>query len=449
LTAGEEAESREEERMTAETLEHEVALAHHIPEPVSAAALGLDRPLLMDLTLKTLFYGGRMTRTELSDRLRLAGSAMQDVLHAIKADDLAQILGSEKEGAAHYQWSLTQKGVDRAHEALARGGYVGPAPVPLTAYIHQVAAQTVRGTTLSREEVAQALGSLVLSDDTLHRIGRAAASRRATLIYGKSGNGKTSVVRSLGAAARDAILIPYAVEMLGQIVRLYDPSKHELARAEHPNTDGSFFSQRDDRRWVAIKRPVIWAGGELTKHSIELQWDERTRLYEAPLQLKANGGALIIDDFGRQRMPAIDLLNRWIGALEGSTDHLTLHTGQMVEIPFDMMVLFSTNLVPSDLADEAFLRRIRYKIEVPDPTPAEFRVIFQVECERRGVRFDDMAVSHLIDSWYNKERDLRGCHPRDLVEAISDAALFEGNVPALTARALDEACHTYFLRNGA
>jgi hypothetical protein len=148
-------------------------------------------------------------------------------------------------------------------------------------------------------------------------------------------------------------------------------------------------------------------------------------------------------------MPAVDLLNRWIGALEGGTDHLTLHTGQMVEIPFDVMTLFSTNLMPSDLADEAFLRRIRYKIELPNPTPAEYRQIFQRECERRGVRFDDVAVSHLIDAWYDGPADLRGCHPRDLVEAISDSAIFGGEAPALTARTLDEACNTYFLRGGA
>ena len=235
--------------------------------------------------------------------------------------------------------------------------------------------------------------------------------------------------------------------MLGQVVRLYDPSKHVLAHEERPLTGELFGQPRRDRRWIAIRRPVIWAGGELTRHSVELQWDERTRLYEAPLQLKANGGTLIIDDFGRQRMPALDLLNRWIGALEGNSDHLTLHTGQMVEIPFDVMVLFSTNLVPSDLADDAFLRRIRYKIELSNPTPTEFREIFRNECDRRGVRFDDSAVDHLIDHWYTAGRELRGCHPRDLVEAISDAAVFNEHAPALTPRVLDEVCLTYFLHD--
>lgn len=435
---------------TTETSAHPHQPLATIPEPVSASALGLDRALLLDLTLKTLFYGGRMTRSELSDALKIAGSAMQDVLHASTSDDLTQILASEGQGPGGYRYTLTQKGVDRAHEAFARSGYVGPAPVSLDSYIRQCAQQTVRGTTLSRAQVEDALGDLVLSEEVLDRVGRAAASRRSTLIYGNSGNGKTSIVRALGAASRGVIFIPYAIEMLGQIVRLYDASKHELAHDAQPRHDGQFFSARHDRRWVAIQRPVIWAGGELTKYSVELQWDERTRLYEAPLQLKANGGTLIIDDFGRQRMPAVDLLNRWIGALEGSTDHLTLHTGQMVEIPFDVMTLFSTNLTPSDLADDAFLRRIRYKVELANPSEDDYRRILQHECDRRGVRYDDAAATHLIERWYAEgHRDLRGCHPRDLVEAVSDASLFAGHAPALTPRTVDEACETYFLHESA
>jgi len=430
------------------TAESTPTKSHSIPEPVTADALGLDRGLLLDLTLKTLFYGGRMTRTDLSDALRVSGSAMQDVLHALKQDDLVQIPGSEGSGPGSYQYVLTQAGVNRAHEAFGRSGYVGPAPVSLAAYVRQTAAQTVRGTTLTRDQVIEALEGLVLPDEAIDRIGRAAASRRATLVYGASGNGKSSLVRAVAAAGSGTILIPYAIEMLGQVVRVYDPSKHVLAHENRTPIDGQILgAPRHDRRWVEIKRPVIWAGGELTKHSVELQWDERARLYEAPLQLKANGGALIIDDFGRQRMPAVDLLNRWIGALEGNADHLTLHTGQMVEIPFDVMVLFSTNLEPSELADDAFLRRIRYKIEIPNPTPAEFHEIFRRECERRGVRYDDNAVSTLVMGWYSDGRELRGCHPRDLVEAICDSATFDGHAPTLNPRILDEVCRTYFLHD--
>lgn len=418
-----------------------------LSEPSTAQALGLDRGLLIDLVLKTLFYGGRLTHTDLSEALKVAGSAMQELLHAITKDDLVHILGSEGGfGSSNYEYALTQKGSARANEAFGRSGYVGPAPVPLADYVRQAAEQTIRATAVTREQVQDALGELVLNDETLDRIGRAAASRRATLLYGNSGNGKSSAVKALASASPGSMFIPYAIEMLGQTVRLYDPSKHVLLNERRSYDDGSVLSgPRLDRRWAAIERPAIWAGAELTRDSVELQWDERTRLYEAPLQLKANGGTLIIDDFGRQRMPAVELLNRWIGALEGNTDHLTLHTGQMVEIPFDVMVLFSTNLIPSDLADEAFLRRIRYKVELPNPTHDDFLNIFRRECKRRDVRFDDLAVAHLIDKWYGPNRDLRGCHPRDLVEAICDTAIFNGHAPVLTPRQLDEACSTYFL----
>lgn len=431
--------------MSTLAIESDTDIQQHIPEPVTAAALGLDRSLLLDLTLKTLFYGGRMSRSELSEALKVSGSAMQDVLHAASREGLVHIPGSEGHSEASYQYALSPAGAERANEAFQRSGYVGPAPVSLKSYLQQAQCQTVRGTTVTRSEVAASLGNLVLSSETFDRLGRAAASRRSSLIYGESGNGKTSIVRALGAAHHGSILIPYAIEVLGQIVRLYDSSHHQLAQPEATGDPGDYFRPRRDQRWVAIKRPIIWAGGELTRQSIELQWDGRTRLYEAPIQLKANGGTLIIDDFGRQRMPAVELLNRWIGALEGGTDHLTLHTGQMVEVPFDVMVLFSTNLRPTELADDAFLRRIRYKIEVPSPTIDEFIAIFRLECDRRGVFFDESAIRHLVDSWYDGAQDLRGCHPRDLVEAIVDAALFDGHSPALTARALDEVCRTYFV----
>jgi len=418
----------------------------YLSEPTTVASLGLDRGVLLDLALKTLFYRGRMTRSELSEELKLSGAVMQEVMQAMSQDGLATVLGSEGTGPAGYMYALTQKGLDRSESAFARSGYVGPAPVPLRDYSACIKEQTAGETTVTRDQVQRALHRLVLSEDTVGRIGRAAASRKSTLIYGPSGNGKTTVVRAIGAAVEGSIYIPFAIEMVGQIVHLFDPSKHELVRDGMADS-GGLLKVRPDRRWVQVRRPVIWAGGELTRHSLELMYDDNTKVYEAPLQLKANGGTLIIDDFGRQQMPAVQLLNRWIVALEGGVDHLTLHTGQTIEVPFDVLVLFSTNLPPDRLADEAFLRRIRYKVELPNPSRDEYRRIFRQECEERGVPFRDEAVSHLLEHWYDAHgRELRGCHPRDLVEAIVDAAQYDDRTPETSVAALDEACTTYFLR---
>ncbi len=416
-----------------------------IAEPMTLAELRLDPGVLMDLTLKTMFYRGRMTRSELSDALKLSGAVMQELMQGLSQDGLATVLGSGGTGPAGYVYALSEKGLDRAEAAFARSGYVGPAPVPLGEYIARINTQSIGATTVTREEVLRALDGLVLGEQTITRIGRAASSRKSTLIHGPSGNGKTTVVRAVGAAVEGSIQIPYAIEIVGQIVHLYDISKHE--RVGDDERGGDLMKSRPDRRWVRVKRPVIWAGGELTRHSLELMYDESTKVYEAPLQLKANGGSLIIDDFGRQQIPAVQLLNRWIVALEGGVDHLTLHTGQTIEVPFDVLVLFSTNLPPERLADEAFLRRIRYKVELPNPTRDEYREIFQQECRQRGLLFDDAAVMHLFDEWYTAHnRELRGCHPRDLVEAVVDGARYEQRPAQLTVAALDEACVSYFLR---
>ena len=416
-------------------------------EPITLAELGLNPALVRDLALKTLFYRGRLTRTELANELRVSASVVQELMQSLTQDGLAAVLGAEGTGSAGYMHALTQAGLQRAESALARSGYVGPCPVTLQEYIARVKAQTVTETRITREDITRALGPLVLSEQTTGRIGRAASSRKSTLVYGASGNGKTTAVRTIGSVVGGTIEIPYAIEVVGQIIHLYDPSKHERTPAAAAKNGNDLLRSRPDRRWVRIRRPVIWAGGELTRHSLELVYDDDTKVYEAPLQLKANGGTLIIDDFGRQQMPAVQLLNRWIVALEGGIDHLTMHTGQTIEVPFDVLVLFSTNLPPDRLADEAFLRRIRYKVEIPNPTQEEFRQIFQRECAARGVAYDEGAVEHLFDAWYTAHnREMRGCHPRDIVEAIVDAAAYDERTPELTQASLDEACVTYFLR---
>lgn len=417
-----------------------------VKEPLSVAALGIDPSMVRDLALKSMFYGGRFTRSELAAELCVSVPVVEEVLSALNRDGLVSVLAAESGSPNAYIYTLTSKGYQRAEEALSRNRYVGPVPVPLADYVARMRAQAVSGVEMRAEDLARALSTLVLSDDTARRIGWAVASRKPLLLYGESGNGKTTLARTVGSVVGGTITIPYAIEIVGQVVRIFDQSKHERLEEGPPRAgDADMFRARSDRRWVEVRRPLIWAGGELTRQSLELAYDADTRIYEAPLQLKANGGILIIDDLGRQQISAVQLLNRWIVALESGSDHLTLHTGQTVEIPFDALIMFSTNLPPQDLADEAFLRRIRYKVHIDSPGEEEYREIFRRECIARGLPYDDDVVRHLFDRWYRDGREMRGCHPRDLIDAVFDAAAHARREPALTIASIDEACRSYFL----
>ncbi|MGD0766574.1 MAG: ATP-binding protein [Dehalococcoidia bacterium] len=301
-------------------------------EPAYLNETGLDAGFVANLALKALYYRAHPSTTDLSETLALSIPVIQEVMTLLTRDGLAETIPGEGQGPASYRYSLTSSGMVHAAAALERNAYVGPAPVPFDEYIAQVRRQSAGGSGYSRTVVSEALAQLVLSRDTLDRVGRAIYSGRPTLIHGHSGNGKTTIASLLGQAMAGDILIPHAVEVYGHIVRVFDPSKHRPANGA-AGGDGPT-SRRWDRRWAIVKRPAIMAGGELTRHSLELVLDQRSKVYEAPLQLKANGGILIIDDFGRQQIPAAELLNRWIVALEGGVDHLSLHTGQTIAVPY-------------------------------------------------------------------------------------------------------------------
>lgn len=411
-------------------------------EPLSIGELGIDHAIVRDIAIKTMFYGGRFTRSQLASALKLSMPVVDDLLHALSRDGVVTVLAPEE--ARIQSYALTGLGYERAEEALRRNSYVGAAPVSLAAYVERVRAQSVASMQIDAVEIERALDPLVLDAATVRRVAWAGASRKPLLVHGASGNGKTTMAQLLGSVVGGTIHIPYAIEVMGQIVRIFDESKHHRA-ASSDTWLPEDMRAKGDGRWVEIERPLIWAGGELTPSSLELTYDADTRIYEAPLQLKANGGIFIIDDLGRQQMPAVQLLNRWILALESQIDHLTLHTGQMLEVPFDVLLLFSTNLPPEDLADEAFLRRIRYKVRIDDPTEDEFRQIFARECVQRGVSFDGATVEHLLRGWYGDGRPMRGCHPRDLLEAAGDIARSAGGLRVLTPELIDEACEAYFL----
>ncbi|CAN5880800.1 ATPase with chaperone activity [soil metagenome] len=412
------------------------------PRPVSTfEEAGLTPALVESLVLKFLLGIGLATGRRIADELGLPFGMFPDFLRQLKAQQIVSYTNSA--AANDYYYSLTDSGRARAKIYLEECAYVGTAPVPFADYIESVGAQTIADEHPKEEDLRRAFSDLLISPEMFRMLGPAINSGRGMFLYGYPGNGKTSIAERITRCFGTTVWIPRVINVEGQILKLYDPANHEPI---HMRRGGILRSDDQDDRWIEIKRPTIVAGGELTMESLEIYFDPITKICESPLQMKSNNGTFLIDDFGRQRMQPIELLNRWIVPLEKRYDFLRLPNGKKIRVPFDQLILFSTNLEPKHLVDEAFLRRIPYKINAADPTEEMFRQMFGIFAPKLG--FEDVnqeAIDYLIERHYHEvNRPFRCCQPRDLLLQIRNYCIYMNFPLEMRPEYFDFAAGNYF-----
>ncbi|HEY4309287.1 MAG TPA: AAA family ATPase [Pirellulales bacterium] len=410
-------------------------------EPASWAQTQLNESEVEALCLKYLLACGSSSGMLVADQVKLPFKLIEGMLHQLKSDQLVFYRGTTTMG--DYEYQLTDMGRERARRFTEHCAYFGSAPVSLSDYIDSVGAQSLTNQHPTSEDLKRAFTDLLLNKRILDRLGPAINSGRGLFLYGAPGNGKTSIAERVTSAFGPYIWIPRTIVVDGEIIRMFDPVNHDEAPPEQ--REGLINDNKVDARWVRIRRPTIVVGGELTMSALEVTANATTNICEAPLQLKSNCGILVIDDFGRQRMSTDELLNRWIVPLEKRYDYLNLPNGKKVQVPFDQLIIFSTNLQPKDLVDDAFLRRIPYKIDVIDPTEEEFRELFAMMAPRFGFQYNVQAVDYLIDTHYRPvNRPLRCCQPRDLLLQIRNHCLYQNQAPEMTPENFDFAVANYF-----
>jgi hypothetical protein len=470
--------------------------------PESLEETGLSTEFLGGLVLKALHVRGTALGHDLVDMLALPMTLLDDVIQELQEHRWVEVHATRGPRRGEWVFKLTSAGRQRAAEELEVSRYVGPAPVPFEDFRRWIERQTVERTRIAEEDLRRVLEGLVVPDPMLDLLGPAINSGRSLFLHGGPGNGKTLLAERIARVFGDRYFVPYSVLVDGSVMIVYDPVHHRFGLSDNEREEdaGSLDTEEEagpdvmesgpdvmeggpevtdteagagdagtgisdarsgveneilrsipqhDRRYVEARRPVVVTGGELTLEQLDLQWDATARMYQAPPQLKAAGGVLVVDDLGRQRVPVRELLNRWVVPLEQRRDHLTLASGKKIVVPFDCFVIFSTNLEPRELGDEAFLRRIHYKIEVPDPGRDEYEAIFRSCCDERDIPFDDDALEYLFEEFYaNGTIAPRRCHPRDVLDHLRDLAGYRGEPARLTPRLIEDACRSYFLSAG-
>jgi predicted ATPase with chaperone activity len=417
------------------------------PAPTTPQEAGLSLDLLTQLSLKILHFSGELTGGELAKRMGLNFSVMEPAIDFLKSQRQVEIAGGSMVGRASYRYRITDAGRARAALFLETNHYVGVAPVPFDQYRqYMLNFQKAAPRTATRDRVREAFSHLVISQAVLDQLGPAINAGHSMFVYGPPGNGKTVISQAIRKLLHGAIAIPHAIEVEGAIIRFFDPVNHEPIATAGDEDQGLDLGDRQDHRWVLCKRPMVMVGGELTLDALELSYNPTSGFYRAPVQAIANGGVLVIDDFGRQQVAPRDLLNRWIVPLESRVDFLTLQSGQKIELPFMVLVIFATNIKPAELVDEAFLRRIHYKVFAESPTVTEFTRIFENCCKERDLPFERGLVEHLLQSYYAPRKiALRGCQPRDLIDQVLSLAEYRGEPHRLTTELLEAACAGYFV----
>ena len=412
------------------------------PHPAKGfAEAGLSPAQVEGLVLRFLLKIGTATGRRIADELGMPYGLFPELLRALKSNQI--LTYSSLAAAGDFSYSLTDAGRDRARGYVQECAFVGTAPVPFEEYVASVAAQTISGEQPKQSDLREAFSDLLVSEEMFDLLGPAINSGRGMFLYGYPGNGKTSIAERITRCFGSTIWIPRVIGADGQILKLFDPANHE---AVSKRNGGLLREDDQDDRWIEIKRPTIVAGGELTMASLELRYDPETKICEAPLQMKSNNGTFLIDDFGRQTMSPLELLNRWIVPLEKRYDFLTLPSGKKVRVPFDQLILFSTNLEPKHLVDEAFLRRIPYKIHAADPSEEIFRKLFAIFAPKLGFEGPiDEAVDYLIERHYKAvDRPFRACQPRDLLLQVRNFCLYRELPLVLTPESFDKAASNYF-----
>lgn len=423
----------------------------HVPAvPTTIEETGVPESFLRELVLKVVWAHDLPSQGAISETTGLHGRVVEDLVVGLGRENLVQV-DKGTAGGVGFRYKLTDRGKVAAHDALSRSRYVGVAPVPVSAYNSVIEEQVRRFRRPPLDDIKRSLEHMVLPERLIEVIGQAFFSRRALMIYGPSGNGKTDIVTSIARIVAGSVIIPYALYGHGQLIRVFDPDVHKPRVGDDESADGDDApsllidrASKHDRRWLPVQRPNVIVGGDMGAEALEMSYDATQGVHQAPLSVVAQGGVLVIDDLGRQKVSPKEILNRWVLMMEQGYDSFALSSSEIVRLPLDVTLVFSTNLTLTDLMDEAYLRRIAYKIAIPDPTPDQLAEITRRFCTNRGIQWSEEAVEHLISRLYAPgQRPPHGCYARDVITTVMDEAEFHGREPALDRESIETALGLY------